>query len=289
MGHIKNKYVLNLNTDRTSDSVLKRAVLDELEPTPFDELDPVIYADWYLNSCYPEIPFHDEKAILDFLVSEAPKVNGIESMLELGCGPVVSHALPFVPFVDSFILSDYLDTNLELISKWVSKKTEAHNWTVHTAYVLRKEGTVPSRVKIEERESLLRQKIKALVVGDLLSKKPIRKSSPFPSVSCFYATEQAASDESEWLEVMQNLSSLVSPGGYLFLACLRDAFFYAIHDKSHNALRIPIVPITTKLVAKGLQKAGFSLKHSTIESMDVGGLAEEGIEGVILVSARKTE
>lgn len=273
----------------TSKSVLNLAELDALEPTPFEEVDPKTYADWYLHSCYPEIPFHDEKIILDFLVREAPKTRGAGSMLELGCGPVISHALPFAPFVDSIVLSDYLDSNLELVRRWLQGEPAAHNWSLHTAYTLRREGKRVNESLVRERESLLRNKIKTLVLGDLLSKRPIRSRRTFPLVCCFYASEQAATDQAEWLEVLQNLGSLVAPGGRLLMACVKDTPFYAIHDYEKNPVRIPIVRITEKLTEKGIRQAGFSPRRSIIESVKVGGLAEEGLDGVILVSAVKTE
>ena len=278
-----------LGVRSTSKSILNLAALDALEPTPFEDVDPKIYAEWYLHSCYPEIPFHDEKIILDFLVREAPKVRGAESLLELGCGPVVSHAMPFAPYVGSIILSDYLDSNLEHVRSWVQAEPLAHNWSIHTAHVLRREGKKVRESAVRERETLLRSKIKSLVVGDILSKKPLRSRQTFPVVCCFYATEQAAGDEADWLEVMQNLSSLITPGGRLLMACVRNAPFYAIHDRDRNPLRIPIVRITPKLTEKGLRLAGFSARRSTVESVDVGGLAEEGMDGVILVSAVKAE
>ncbi len=280
---------IEVETETTSGSVLKKTVLEALSPTPFGELDPQVFSDWYLHSCYPEIPFHDEKTILDFLVSEAPKVRGASCLLEMGCGPVISHALPFVPFVESFIMSDYLDSNLELMRQCISRGEQAHNWSLHTAFVLRAEGVSPSKQNIHQRENLLREKIRSLAIGDLLSKRPLRSPTQFPVVSCFYSTEQAASDEVEWLDAISNLSSLVLPGGQLFMACLRETTYYAIHDQSKNPVRIPIVPISERLAAKGLQKAGFSLSRSEIHSVDVGGLDEEGIDGIILISAKKSD
>ncbi len=72
---------------KTSSSVLKLDKLESLAVTPFEDIDPEVYADWYLKSCYPALPFHDEKLILDFLISESYKVLGAESLLEMGCGP----------------------------------------------------------------------------------------------------------------------------------------------------------------------------------------------------------
>ncbi len=222
-------------------------------------------------------------------MSEASSARGAETLLELGCGPVISHALPFVPYVSSFILSDYLDSNLDEIRKWVAQEPNAHNWSLHTALIMKREGLAITPAGILARENILRKKLSSLVVGDLLSKKPIRRQVTFPVVTCFYASEQAASDESEWLEVVQNLSSLVSPGGLLYLVCVRDSEYYAIHDRDHTALRIPIAPITQRLVEKGLRNAGFSLSRTVIHSADVQGIAEEGLNGILLIKSRKAD
>lgn len=272
----------------TSSSVLKKSDLSMLELTPFEEVDPELYADWYLKSCYPELPFHDEKLILEFLVSEVHKVVGASRLLEMGCGPTVSHAIPFVPHVDSIVLSDYLESNLNHIKEWVANPETGHQWSLHTAYVLQLEKGKATSTTVKEREDLFRKKLKTIIVGDLLSKRPIRSVQKFPVVSCFYATEQAASDEAEWLDVMQNLSSLILPGGHLFLACVHDTDFYAIHDDQLMALRIPIVPIKKRLIEKGLRASGFSLMKSEIHIKDVGGLKEEGLNEIALVSAVKT-
>ncbi len=275
--------------ENTSNSVLKLDNLEAIGITPFDEVDPQVYADWYLKSCYPELPFHDEKLILEFLVSEGHKASGAESLLEMGCGPTISHSLPLVPYVDSLFLSDYLETNLSHVLQWIKEDESAHNWSLHTAYVLQKENRKATSRTVKEREDLLRKKLRSVILGDLLSKRPIRRARQFPAVSCFYATEQAAQDETEWLDVMQNLSSLLQPGGVLFLACVHDSEYYAIHDKDLTALRLPIVRVTKKLMEKGLKLAGFSMRSSEIHVQQVGGLAEEGINGIVLVSAIKAE
>lgn len=273
----------------TSVSVLKLETLKHKELTPFEDIDPSIYARDYLYSCYPKIPFHDEKLILEFLCSEAAIARGADSLLEIGCGPVISHAIPFVPYVNNIFLSDFLESNLEHITNWLMRKSGAHEWFYHTEFVLKIENS-NSRVTakaVREREDSLRQKVKTVVRGDLLKKNPLRKKVQFPVVTCFYATEQACTNRKDWFKVMENLGRCVEPGGLLFLSCLKNASFYAIHDDKKNPLRIPIARVNERIMKEALVLAGFDIDNSIILPQKVDGLGEEAIDEIILVRAQK--
>jgi SAM-dependent methyltransferase len=274
-------------TDQTSTSVLRLADLQAQATTDFRHIDPQRYADQYLKSCYPVIPFHDEKVILDFLVKEASLVGGALSLLEIGCGPVVSHALPFAQRARQIVFCDYLVDNLQHIEAWLSRAPHAHDWSAHTAYILQAEGHGPNERAVSEREDLLRMKAPVLRVGDLCHRQSLQESGQFDIVTCIYATEQAARDHHEWLCILRNLHELVNTGGKLLMACLAEVDFYAIHDEAKNATRIPILHVTRQHIERGLAEAGFAADSYDISRVNVAGLHEEGLESIFLVSAGK--
>ncbi len=280
---------LRLRSDRsaTRKSVLSASQVGSAALTPFEEIDPGIYASWYLKSCYPGQMFHDEKLILDFLVAEAGKARGGPVLLEVGCGPTISHAIPFVPYVDSFILSDYLEANLEQVSAWAMGKAGAHDWSESVAYVLQAEGIDPTEDAVFAREQALRDKLTSIVTGDLRRQSPISVARQYKAVSCFYATEQAAVSSAEWLSVLRNLGSLVSNKGVLYLACLYETSFYAIHDVDLTTLRIPIASVNMALIEKALVSNGFPLHKASIEIHHVEGLVAEGLDRVATICAIK--
>ena len=279
----------NIRVNPVSVSVLNLEELRGKELTPFASIDPSIYARDYLHSCYPKIPFHDEKLILDFLCAEAAITSGADSLLEVGCGPVISHALPFVPYVKKIVLSDYLESNLEQITAWLMKKPSAHEWFYHTELILKNElpGKRITAREVRDREESLRHKVNTVVRCDLLKKFPIGKKAEFPVVTCFYATEQACTARNDWFRVIENLGRSVQKGGLLFLSCLKNTYFYAIHDDKRNAIRIPIARINERIMSEALSLAGFDLQNSVIISEKVEGLEEEAIDEIILVRSLK--
>ena len=284
MNKVPPEFLALLETKR---SVLKPAMVGSAALTPFEEIDPYLYANWYLNSCYPEQLFHDEKLILEFLTAEAHKASGAKTLLEIGCGPTISHTLPFVPYVESFILSDYLETNLAEISKWARQENGAHQWSVSTAFVLQQEGIEPTPNAINLRESELRRKLATIVQGDLTKNRPIPGKIQYPVVSCFYATEQAAQTPTEWLSVFANLAGMLAPGGMLYLSCVHNTPYYAIHDIDLTTIKIPIARIDVPLIKRGLSENGFPLCSAEIRVQAVDGLTDEGMSSIVLVSAQK--
>src|SRR5689334_6614439 len=69
----------------------------------------------------------------------AIRSHGRPELLEVGCGSVVHHVLPAVPYVSAIDMCDFRDDNLEEIHKWRDDDEAAHDWRRATKFVLQQE------------------------------------------------------------------------------------------------------------------------------------------------------
>jgi SAM-dependent methyltransferase len=288
--------------NRTQSSTLERAkresMPDIMVPSsekvlsaplqPFSEIDPSYYAITYKETCYPRYPFPDTKIIIDHFVSWFSELSNIHTVLELGCGPVLSHIVATVPIANEIIMSDFLSENLDMIDRWCRQGQESGiDWSGHVEYVLMSEGMDFSEISIKQREDLFRSKLRRLIPGDLKRTAPLGMQCCFPLVLCCYATEQAAKDLDEWRVVMKNLCSCVQPGGHLALSVVKNSDYYVIGDGTDHPIRIPIVKVNEDDLFDVLIENGFDRDSIKLVSESCGGLADQGLSELIVGFARR--
>lgn len=96
--------------------------------------------DWaprdYLWDYYRSVQ-SDEAATLRFLVESARLIGPVPTLLEVGCGPTVHHALPFAGGVGEIHVADFLDRNLSEVRLWTDGAPGAWDWSPFTREVLR--------------------------------------------------------------------------------------------------------------------------------------------------------
>ena len=249
------------------------------------------YAADYLRTYYSGEPTPDDQALLRFLVREFPRIkaHGQPPLLEVGCGPVVNHLLPAVPYVSTIQMCDFRDDNLEEVRKWRDNQPGAHDWRRFTRFVLELEQTDASTTAIENREQGLRGLIGTIASCDLRRELPLGTSEQHPVVACFYTTEQASSSRDEWLSVFRNLCGLVALGGFLLTCSVADTDHYIVYDREGQPVRYS----TPRLFPEDFQQAlidnGFVANESVVEYQPLVGQENEGLFGVILAAAKKSE
>jgi hypothetical protein len=186
------------------------------------EWTPKAYlAEYYLTDGPAEDEVHIFKFIREFLTGRS-----FATMLEFGCGPTIHHLIPFAEQVDEIYVADYLQNNLDEIQHWIDGSEGAHSWDSYIQGVLRLEETAPDMTSVRARESLLKGKIKALTQADIYDVEAAALAKPFPLVSSFYCIECTTSAKEKWAMGMQNLASLVAPGGWLLMSALRNCEGY---------------------------------------------------------------
>lgn len=237
----------------------------------------------YLETFYRDKPpTNDERAVLGFLVEHLRTATLGTALLEVGCGPTIHHALPFVPHVSEIHMADYLPENLAAIDRWRAGAPDALDWTHYGRLVLQLEEGASTDEAIAMREAMARSKISRLLPCDLKQELILGVDVTYPAVAAFYCTEEVGITIPAWERVMAHLARVVAPGGHLYLACLRDTSAYLVGDAMY-----PCARIAESDVRRVLPVLGFDMDRSVIRETAVADQEREGLFGVILVAAAK--
>ena len=231
----------------------------------FEKWNPKDYlSHYYLTEGVAEDEIHILKFCLEFLKSGN---HHFSEALEVGSGPTVNHAAPFAPYVDSIYLSDYLDSNLEEIKKWLNQEEGAHNW-----------GTYLDK----EQASLLRQKVKELLHCDIFLSDPLSINKKFPLVTSFYCADSATHSKEAWELAMGNIFNLVAPDGWFVMSALEKAKSYKV-----GSLNFHSAEVNERDVKDVFQNLGFKQDSIVIKVVPISTWKDEGFDGIIIARAQR--
>jgi hypothetical protein len=193
--------------------------------------------DWnpwaYLDDYYAFVE-QDEYETLAFLVDSFREIHGNPIALEFGCGPMIAHLLPLVPYVSEIHIADYLKSNLAEVQKWQTNQADAHDWHCFTEFVLEQEDlAIPKLETVKAREDALKSKITKHLICNAADFNPLARSGCSQIydflLSC-YCADSATSLKEEWFQYMRNILSLLRPGGYFVGAALRLCQSYKVKN-----------------------------------------------------------
>lgn len=242
----------------------------------------------YLRQFYagPEVSV-DEAANARFLAGELRTLGRrFASALEFGCGPTVHHAASLVPWVDQLDLSDYLDSNLAEVDRWLRCGRDAHDWSVYLSGVLDAEGTDACDRSMDEllaeRQSMLRARVARLLRGDIRARQPLGRPASYDLVASFYCLEAVACDREEWSSCLAALARLVAPGGVMLLGAMRRCHEYSVMGRV-----FPTACVCEEDFAAELPRLGFSPAQTVIEVIGDVGWGEQGFDSICCVRAVK--
>jgi len=258
------------------------------------ELDPAtletgnILRDWnarnYLDYYYghPSVP--DDEAVMFRFVARglADIARRFDAGLDLGCGPILHHAAQAIPWVDRLDMADYQDSNLEEIRRWIRRDPGAFDWSI---FLDGARGALDAEDRrlgtLVEREAQMRARIH-LLSCDLRDDLPLGKPVQYPLVTSYYCAEWVIPTAAGWCDTMRRVTSLVAPGGWLFLAGVHATEYCVI-----NSRRVPCVRVTRDDVRGVLGDLGFD--RSTIRIDVTPGLQPEvsGIHGTFMAYAQR--
>jgi len=227
-------------------------------------------------------PTEDERAVLSFLTTHAPRITGRPRMLEVGCGPTIHHVFPFVPYVAAVDMADYLPENLAAVRRWQRRAPGAYSWRQYARLAVELQSREATDDEVDRLEAGARARIGRLLPCDLKQPTILAGCDTYPVVGAFYCTEEVGISIPRWEGVMEHLGRTVSPGGMLFLSCLQDTDFYLVGET-----RYPCARITEEDVRRALSNLGFDIEASAIESVTLESQREAGLVGVVLAAARK--
>lgn len=244
---------------------------------PYRAFDPRAYLRQYYTT--PDVA-GDERAVFHRLTDLVRRVGEFSTAIDVGCGPTLHHAFPLAPHAREVHLADYLPGNLAEVRRWLDGAPGAHDWNPYFRGVLRIEGTPEER--LAGRAAELRRKVTALKHCDLRRPDPLGDRATYDLVTSFFTAECMTGERAEWEAALGRLLGLVGPGGTVFLAALRDSTRYAVLGHW-----FPTVPVTEADFPPLLARHGFRSETIVAEGVAVPDWADEGFDGICVVSGTK--
>jgi hypothetical protein len=250
------------------------------------EINYSAWSEWnpkdYLSEYYAEV-MPDERYALEFLVESLRKLPPITTALDFGSGPTVHHLFALVPKVQEIHAAEYLPANREEVRRWLAKDDQAHDWNAFAYETLALEGNLqPSPVDIAAREDETRQRTTSIWAADAGERDPLgpEKRGYYPLVTTHYCAEGATHDKDTWRLYMENIVSLVRPGGTLILSACGAADFYCVGTRL-----FPCAGVTAEEIISCLHANGF--RNLDVRIRSVPDHSEQGYSSVIFVCAVK--
>lgn len=214
----------------------------------------------YFAEYFPDPMIQDEKLLLEFLIEYLKKLPTTSLALDFGCGPVVSHLIPLVTKAQEIHAADFTSIYRTEIENWAAKKSNAHDWSLYTSETLKIEGFLdPTKEEIEQRENLVRKKLKKILSCDITKPDPmgLEARGLYQLVTSHYCVEALGVDLPTWRIYMRNLMSLVAPGGTLILSFIGTMFpsesanFYRVGSEYFTNTNVTPTTITSCLIENG--------------------------------------
>ncbi|XP_064646996.1 nicotinamide N-methyltransferase-like isoform X7 [Lineus longissimus] len=215
----------------------------------------------------------------------AGEIRDGSRLLDVGSGPSIYSVISAGSRCSDIICSDYATQSLDEILKWVHSDHDAHNWQRYFEYVCKLEG------KSDEwklRQDHIRQAIKRVVPCDVHQENPLAPLAlePFDVITSSLWLEAACSDESSFRSAVKQVTSLLKPGGILFLAGVQDQTFYSVGNKRFKAF-----PLSNEIIESAYAKVGLTNLSWHNETSDIKKHTFEGLpddfSGLFAVSATR--
>jgi hypothetical protein len=256
-----------------------------------DTMDTVEYAEWsdwnpadYINEYYADITLDGHYAV-EWVVESMQKVDPVDVALEFGTGPVVIFSMPMVLKAKAVHMAEYLPANRSEVEKWLRKDPDAHDWLIFTKDMLQMEGNVnPTDEEAREREQLSRERIKGIWHGDVGQSDPLGpgKREFYPLVVSYCCADSSTDSKATWDIYMQNIASMVRPGGTLILAACEGHRYYCVGERCY-----PGAGVNAEDLLAWLRRNGFI--NIDVRSRQVPDNSEQGFSSIMFGRATKKE
>lgn len=247
--------------------------LDEYESA----FDPRAYLDQYYTTLDEEDDFTSR-----FMVKALASLPRNLAALEFGGGPVLTSVAALASCASDIHFSDYVQANLDEVRRWLDNAPNAFDWRPHIQIVLELEGGSTAPAAVERRESLMRRRVTRLLHCDVTSSAPLdAETRQYDLVSAMFCTDVAVAAAPEWFQAMRNVSTLVSPGGWLMIGIITGTAIYRMADKA-----FPHVDLTADDVRQSYLENRYDSASYLVETLSVGGRGRD-YSGLLMAMARK--
>ncbi len=235
----------------------------------------------YLREYYADMGA-ENLTLLQFLVRSFRDIPPDSTLLDFGGGPTIYTLITASAQVREIHFCDYLEANLEAVQKWLYGDADAFDWTHFIKTTLVLEGRDYSHESVQAREKQIRQNVTQVMSCDANRPSPLHENArQYDVLVSNFCAESATNDGEQWRWFVQNITSLLSPGGRLVMSALKGADSYAVGDEV-----FPAVFILEDDLLQALGDAGFAEDSIQIESVPADRPSRH-YQGLMLATATK--
>ncbi|XP_068120264.1 nicotinamide N-methyltransferase-like [Hyperolius riggenbachi] len=194
------------------------------------------------------------------------KVKG-ETLIDIGSGPTIYPLLSACEVYKNIICTDFTDRNREELKAWLTNQPGSFDWSPVVKLVCQLEG---DKVPWTEKEDHLRRTIKQVLKCDILESNPtdpvvLPQADGLISFLCF---EAACKDQPAYVSALNNITTLLKPGGYLVLSGVLGNTYYMV-----GKVKFSGILLTEDFIKEALRGAGY-----TIVSFERSDTTEESFQ-----------
>jgi hypothetical protein len=242
------------------------------------DFDPKLYLKTYY-AC----PDEEDRFIIRFMIAMLRKMPVDLMTLEFGGGPTLYAVAALAPRSHEIHFCDYVRENFDAVQDWLDDHPDAYDWQPYIEMVLEEESMPVTPEAVAQRAADMRRKVTGLCRCDALAQTPLGPDArQYDLVVAQAVTDSVATNFSEWVQVMDNISSLVKPGGGLLISVITGTEYYSIGRK-----RYPNLHLTAEDIFKGYEAAGYDPTTFYLESMTAP--AKRDYAGLTTAMARKPD
>ena len=182
------------------------------------------------------------------------KIPDDVKVLDYGAGPVIMYTISAAAKASEIVLAEYTEKNREYLHKWLAGDADAWDWSAYFKFVVKELEGKKDR-EVEERQELVRKKVKAVVHCDIHKDPPIQQdyNNLYDVVMTSFVLEGIASDLDNYQEYVARLGKLVKPGGLIMLYGVQNT----LKNYSVGNQRFPNIYVTHDFAVHAIETAGF--------------------------------
>ncbi|XP_063313688.1 indolethylamine N-methyltransferase-like [Pelobates fuscus] len=188
-------------------------------------------------------------------------------LIDFSPGPVIFSLLPVCKYFKDIIILEFNDRSIKEMEKWINGDT-AFDWS-HASQLLKDlEGNCD---ELQEKEHLLRTKIKDVLKCDLSKENP---TDPIilPKADCIisiWVLEMVSKDKDAYCNNLRKIYSLLKPGGHLVMVYDINVSFLKIGEHNFHILTYDEEFPRKTLKDLGFKIESYEVKEKTASTTDI--------------------
>ncbi|KAM7308963.1 indolethylamine N-methyltransferase-like [Ixodes scapularis] len=193
-----------------------------------------------------------------------------KTLLEVGVGPIAWYSFMSSNRYKDIVLSDLVEDNRKELEKWLNKSEDAIDWTDRAEQVAALEGYSDVKKGASEIMERTRSSIRKVVPCNVLEPGvlPEEHRETFDVVLSCNCLESATADHESFRSVVNNVGSLVKPGGLFLLGGLGGLKSYFMGNANFI-----MANVTEDVIKEAVTDAGFELKIYRSQNTQLAGNA----------------